>query len=135
MPNALPHKETYCLQPYCSSIESFGELSIICIEGTVSHVILKRPTPSDFRVHEKFGGSHDRHPVTREIQEFAQTMMEATSSRTELAVRFDAVRGPKGELQLLEMDLFGPCLYFCHAPEAADRVAQGILSRAKNQTS
>ena len=47
-----------------------------------------------------------------------------------LIARVDMLRDPEGDPILLELEAIEPNLYFEHAPEAADRLADAILSRA-----
>ena len=42
------------IQPYLTSV-SQGEVSVLVIDGAVSHVVTKQPVPGDFRCQEEFG--------------------------------------------------------------------------------
>jgi len=52
------------VQPYLPSVESAGELSVIVIDGRISHAVEKRPLPGDFRTQEEYGGVQRKVALT-----------------------------------------------------------------------
>jgi hypothetical protein len=51
------YRERECLaQPFLRSIVEEGEVSLFYFFGELSHAIIKRPAPGDFRVQEEHGG-------------------------------------------------------------------------------
>ncbi|WP_330299071.1 ATP-grasp domain-containing protein [Streptomyces sp. NBC_00503] len=124
-----PGTGEWCLQPFLRSIRTEGELSVVCIDGRLSHALVKRPPEGDIRVHEGYGGTHEPHPLTPELREVAQAVIDAADCRDELYARVDLIRADDGRLQLIELDLTSPCLFFCHRPEAADDFADAVVRR------
>ena len=57
------------LQPFLPSLEAEGELSLIYIDGRLSHAVRKRPAPGDFRVQSIWGGTMEAtKPGVREME-------------------------------------------------------------------
>jgi glutathione synthase/RimK-type ligase-like ATP-grasp enzyme len=60
------------VQPYLSSVEKHGEISVIVIDGVVSHLVQKRPINGDFRTQEEWGASINSlskdHPLKRQAE-------------------------------------------------------------------
>lgn len=54
------------VQPYLSSVASHGELSVVLVDGKVTHAVVKRPRRGDCRVQKEFGGTAARVPLTRD---------------------------------------------------------------------
>ncbi|MGW4509174.1 ATP-grasp domain-containing protein [Streptomyces sp. NPDC004436] len=119
----------WCLQPFLGSIRTEGEFSVVCIDGQLSHALVKRPPEGDIRVHEGYGGTHEPYPLTPELVEAAQAVIDAADCRHELYGRVDLIRADDGRLRLVELDLTSPCLFFCHRPEAADDFADAVVRR------
>jgi len=45
------------IQPFLDAVKTFGEMSVVYIDGSFSHALLKTPSADDFRVQAEFGGS------------------------------------------------------------------------------
>ena len=67
---AMGHS-TILIQPYLQAIRTFGEVSMIYIDNTFSHAVLKTPAAEkeEFRVQEKFGGAYRMIEVTEGMLE------------------------------------------------------------------
>lgn len=135
---ALAHLDSWLprsammLQPYLPSVEGFGELSLIYVDGVPSHGVRKVPKPGDFRVQDDHGASDFPHPLTPELREFGQRVIAAIPARfgrPPLYARVDIMTGPQGELWLGELELVEPSIFFRHDESAAARMAGALLAR------
>ena len=139
-------REGMMLQPYLPRVETEGERSAIFFEDaagglTLSHAVVKRPVPGDYRVQDDFGATDA--PVTLEPRELevarAAAMQVAapglwSPAETEdglrlLYARVDLLRGDGSEIFVSELELVEPSLFFRHAPEAAETLAEALLRR------
>ncbi len=116
------------VQPFLESVERDGELSIVFVDGRVTHAVRKRPSSGDFRVQPEWGGSVERVEPTRAEHEAAEAVL-AAAERDFLYARVDMVRGGAGELLLIELEVIEPRLFLRSAPEAADALAAAIAGR------
>ena len=117
------------VQPYLSAIATRGELSVVVLDGMVSHAVRKHPVEGDFRVQEDFGGSCVPEQVDAEVAALARWVVDAVGTELLLA-RVDLVEDDDGTLQLLELEATEPDLYLTVVPDAAGRIADAILRRA-----
>jgi hypothetical protein len=68
------------VQPYVSSVEAAGELSVVVIDGAISHALVKRPVAGDFRTQEEHGGVPTRVELTAaEVAAVQRVLAGATS--------------------------------------------------------
>lgn len=114
------------LQEYVPEIVARGELSLMFFGDRLSHAILKRPAPGDFRVQTDFGGSAALVAPSPAAVAFAErvlavTPVEWTYARVDLV---ETARGPR----LMELELIEPHLFFDLAPEAAPALAERLAS-------
>jgi len=122
------------VQPFLPEIQEDGEWSLIFLGGDFSHAVVKRPADGDFRVQHDFGGTVERREPTdsliREARAVLQAAARATSTRVEeiLYARVDGIVRNAG-LLLMELEVIEPVLFFSHAPGAAARMAELIVSR------
>ncbi|HET8814994.1 MAG TPA: hypothetical protein VFM51_08570 [Solirubrobacterales bacterium] len=116
------------VQPFLSSLEGEGELSVVCIDGDFSHAVRKVPARGDFRVQPRWGGSSTpARPAAEDLE-----IVERVLSRLPLEplyARVDIVRGEGGERYLIELELIEPNLFLGECLGAAERLATAI-SRA-----
>lgn len=117
------------VQPYLPSIETEGELSVVVLDGEVSHAVRKRPSPGEFRIQEQHGGRYAREEPSRAVADLARWVVAATGAGP-LIARVDLVAGEDGTPQLVELELTEPDLYLMLAPEAAERLAALLVARA-----
>jgi hypothetical protein len=125
--DALTATDDVLVQPYVDAIETKGELSIVCIDGEVSHVVRKVPAEGDFRSQEEHGAAitaielDDGH---RAVARGAMSCLDAAP----LYARVDVVESDAG-LQVMELELIEPTLWFRWHPPAADLLAASIVSQ------
>jgi glutathione synthase/RimK-type ligase-like ATP-grasp enzyme len=122
-----PHQE-FLVQPFAESVVSEGEWSFIYVAGALSHVLLKRPAPGDYRAHGIYQGTVELAEPSPEDVRQAEAIL-ASLPFDLLYARLDLVR-VGGRLSVMELELIEPMLYFNLAPHAAARLADACELRA-----
>ena len=118
-------EEGMMLQPFQHQIVEKGEVSMMVINGTFTHAVLKIAKKGDFRVQDDFGGSvHEYNPTKTEIA-FAENAVKACIELP-IYARVDIFTDNKGDIALAELELIEPELWFRNYPEAADLLASAI---------
>jgi glutathione synthase/RimK-type ligase-like ATP-grasp enzyme len=117
------------VQAYLPSVETRGELSVVVVDGEVSHAVRKLPAAGEFRIQEEFGGRYVEEGLDRDTTDLAAWIVETAGTELLLA-RVDLLEDEVGTLQLAELEATEPDLYLDAAPAAAARVADAILRRA-----
>ncbi len=138
---------TAMVQPFLPSVESSGETAVIMIAGQLSHVLRKgsllaADEVAPVREGDALGvaeimydpglvvaGSADRDEI-----DLARRILGAVRERfgeTPLIARVDMLRDASGDPILLELEAIEPNLYFSQAEEAAARLADAIVERAR----
>lgn len=117
------------LQPFLEEIRTRGEWSLIFIDGTLTHAVLKHPGDGDFRVQPRFGGCSARAEPAAATVEVGRRALAALPEPP-LYVRVDGVETASG-FTIMEVEAHEPGLFFNLAPEAADAFAEAILRRAR----
>lgn len=118
--------ENMMLQPFMNQIVTKGEISLIVINGTYTHAILKQAKKGDFRVQDDFGGSvHEYSPTQAEI-EFAEKAVKACIELP-IYARVDIIWDNEDKLAISELELIEPELWFRHNHEAARQLAKAIF--------
>jgi glutathione synthase/RimK-type ligase-like ATP-grasp enzyme len=115
--------EDALVQQFVPSVRAAGEWSVIAIGGVVTHAVNKRAAEGDWRVHAEFGGSTERVDLGDAVTAAANRAIKAIAP-TPLYARIDLVEAASGELQVIELELIEPELFFRFAPHAATRMAQ-----------
>lgn len=133
--------EDLVVQPYLEAVEDEGELSIVAFADasgrwSMSHGVRKQPVPGDYRVQDDFGAHDEPWPISTEARALAERSLAALCDRfmgqdmaAPLYARVDMLRTAGGDLVLNELELVEPSLFFRHAPQAADRLAEAFLAR------
>lgn len=116
------------VQPFVEGIAD-GELSLIYIDGALSHAVNKRPRGEDFRSQPEFGSLVERVEPSKAQREAAEDILGVVGGRL-LYGRVDLVRGDDGKPWLMELELVEPSLYLAHDDRAAPRLAEAIARRA-----
>lgn len=117
-----PAQGPWLVQPFVPSIMKEGELSIILLGGEVSHGIRKLPKDGDIRVQREHGGREMVEVPSPEACVLALKILAACPGEPMYA-RADLIER-EGNLELMEMELFEPELFFVLVPESADRLAE-----------
>lgn len=120
--------ESMMLQPFQRAITGEGELSLMVIDGKVTHAIRKTAQAGDFRVQDDWGGTVHPHTASPEEIDFAQRAVAAVPFDV-LYARVDLIRDNHGQLAIMELEMIEPELFFRFCPEAADVFAEGLVRR------
>jgi glutathione synthase/RimK-type ligase-like ATP-grasp enzyme len=121
------------VQPFLPEIQEDGEWSLIFLGGDFSHAVVKRPADGDFRVQHDFGGTVERREPAVALIEDARAVLQAAARATNTGVeeilyaRVDGIVRNEA-LLLMELEVIEPVLFFSHAPRAAARMAELIVS-------
>jgi glutathione synthase/RimK-type ligase-like ATP-grasp enzyme len=118
------------VQPYLDAVEKQGELSVVVVDGEVTHAVRKVPAAGEYRVHAERGATHELVEADAEVAALARWVVEATGLDL-LVARVDLLPDAVGAWQLVELEVTEPHLYLALAPDTADRLADAILRRAR----
>ena len=112
------------VQPYVDSVDSYGERSIVWIDGEVTHAIRKTP---------RFAGDDERiegpFPIAADEREVALAALAPYVDRI-LYGRVDLARDANGRPMVMELELIEPSLFLARHPPALDRFIRGLQQRA-----
>lgn len=133
----LVDSQTMLLQPYLSSVETEGELSLIFIDGEPSHGVRKVPVNGDYRVQDDFGAQDMPHEFRPEEMELARHILAQVSAASGVGLganpllyaRVDFLRDEEGRLMLNELEAIEPSLFFRHGPGAGSQLAAALAKR------
>ena len=118
-------EEAMMLQPFMHQVVTKGEISLMIINGTYTHAILKQAKKGDFRVQDDFGGSvHEYIPSQEEIT-FAENAVKACIEFP-IYARVDIIWDNNNQLAISELELIEPELWFRFNNDAATQLAKGI---------
>jgi hypothetical protein len=115
------------IQPFIETITTEGEWSFIYFNRQLSHVLLKKPAPNDYRVQGIYGGTIQ----TAEPRSHDLLQAEAVLNRLPVDIlyaRLDFVR-VSGQLSVMEVELIEPIFSFNLVPESIGRLVNA--TRAK----
>ena len=126
-------RQPVLVQPFVEEIRTRGEWSVVFIDGALTHTVLKRPAPGDFRVQQHLGGSSEARPAGPGVLAAAQRALEALPLPA-LYVRIDGVETREG-FQVMEVEVNEPWLFFTLAPAAAETFADAIGRRLRHTAS
>lgn len=119
------------VQPWMPSVDTYGERSLVWIDGAVTHAIRKSP---------RFAGGSEQVseevPIADDERAFAERALGPLSKELLYArvdmVR-DVVRDETSQLRVMELELVEPSLFLRQAPRAAARLALAIAARGKSE--
>ncbi|GGI07932.1 ATP-grasp domain-containing protein [Egicoccus halophilus] len=116
------------VQPYLAAVETRGELSVVVVDGAVSHAVRKVPSGGEFRIQEEFGGRYASETLDVDTEALVRWIVEATGHDL-LVARVDLLEDEVGQLQLAELEATEPDLYLRTEPAAAGRLADAVVRR------
>lgn len=132
--NELCQQKTMMVQPFLSRVLEEGELSVIVIDGRVTHGLRKVAKAGDYRVQSDFGGSiHLEEPDENAI-EIAEQVVVCCPAKP-LYARVDLLKDDKGDWKLGELELVEPELWFRLYPKSAALLAKAIADHLANEGS
>lgn len=110
------------VQPYLSSVEDYGERSLVVIDGELSHAIRKAP---------RFAGDSESitGPYAIAHDERAVALAALAPYPDLLYARCDLARDASGQPMIMELELVEPSLFFAKQPGSADRYARALYRR------
>lgn len=113
------------IQRWMPSVDTYGERSLVWIDGEVTHAIRKAP---------RFAGgqesvSEGEVEIAPEERAFARRVLQPLEEKL-LYARVDMVVDGDGAPRLMELELIEPSLFLKQCPRALDRFAAAILRRA-----
>ncbi len=129
--SVLQHHDAM-VQPFLPSLEAQGELSLIYIDGHLTHTVRKRPAPGDFRVQSIWGGTVSRAEPSQAEADLGALAL-AQLDETPLYARVDLVAGPHDEPCLIELELIEPNLYLSTNPSAAGLLADAVITQLSQE--
>lgn len=109
-------RSEYLIQPFIETVITEGEWSFIYFNQQLSHVLLKKPAPNDYRVQGIYGGTiQSAEPQSGDILQ-ANSVLDRLSSDI-LYARLDFVR-VNGQLSVMEVELIEPIFSFNLVPDS-----------------
>jgi glutathione synthase/RimK-type ligase-like ATP-grasp enzyme len=118
------------LQSFLPSLETEGEVSLFFCAGTLTHAILKRPPPGDWRANLMDCSITAYTPSPAQTDTAAAAL--AAAPKGLVYARVDLVLAA-GAWKVIELELIEPRLYFTYVPSAAvpfARALAGVLRAA-----
>jgi hypothetical protein len=111
------------VQPYMSSVDDYGERSLIWIDGALTHAIRKNP---------RFVGDAESvsgpFPIADDERAVATAALAPYAGRIFYG-RVDLVRDSSNRPLVMELELVEPSLFFPKYPPALDRFVAGLVRR------
>ena len=124
-----PHSD-YLIQPFIETITAEGEWSFIYFNQQLSHVLLKKPAPGDYRVQGIYGGTvHSTEPRSHDLLQAASVLEKLPVDI--LYARLDFVR-VNGQLAVMEVELIEPIFSFNLVPESIMRLVDATKIKFGN---
>lgn len=121
-----PYHE-YLIQPFVDGIVTEGEWSFIYFNRQLSHVLLKKPAPNDYRVQGIYGGTvQPAEPLPHDLSQ-AETVI-AKLPFDILYARLDFVR-VGGHLSVIEIELIEPIFSFNLVLESIVRLVNATRTK------
>ena len=117
------------IQPFLPAIQTEGELSFIFIAGALSHALVKRAAPGDYRIQSLYGGIEvplNPAPADRAAAEAVCALLPFAAPP--VYARIDMVRLESGRLAAMEAELIEPYLYPLQGPQFGERLAEALLA-------
>lgn len=112
------------IQEFREEIETQGEWSLIFFQNEFSHAVLKLPASGEFRVQQRFGGTHEARPAPEQLIEQAASILKHIPT-TLLYARVDGIEAG-GKFYLMELEIHEPALFFGEDKAAAGRMASKL---------
>lgn len=112
------------VQAFVPEVLERGEWSLMLFGGRLSHAVLKRAKPGDFRSQAEFGGLIETAELPSELAAVGAAALRALAPAAAFA-RIDLVEARNGPL-IMEVELVEPVLFFAYAAGAAERFAAAI---------
>jgi glutathione synthase/RimK-type ligase-like ATP-grasp enzyme len=125
--DALVDAGDVMVQPFRARIAE-GELSLVAVEGRVTHAVRKRPAAGEFRVQGRFGGSYAAERPSTDAVGLAEWVLSVLGAPL-LFARVDLVTADDGTLEIGEIEATEPDLYLELSEEGTDALVDAMLAR------
>lgn len=122
----VDHGDTL-VQPFVASV-AHGELSVVVVDGRVSHAVRKVPADGEVRVQIEFGAAYVAEDPDPAAAGLAEWLVDATGHDL-LYARVDLLADEDGSWMLGELELVEPALLLAWSDEGAARLAAAIATR------
>jgi glutathione synthase/RimK-type ligase-like ATP-grasp enzyme len=123
-----PDRE-YLIQPFIDSVLNEGEWSFVYFSNQLSHVLLKKPAPNEYRVQSIYGGSiQPAEPSPDDLRQAESVRMKLPFDV--LYTRLDLMR-VDGRLAIMEVELIEPIFSFNLVPESIQRLVHATKFKFK----
>jgi len=125
----------FLVQPFMSSIQTEGEVSMVYISGGFSHAVKKIPAPGDYRAHFLYNAKVTKFTPSDAHFQVVGRLFQVVDHVTKLLyARIDLVTGDDGKPCILELELIEPMLYFAFEPTAASAFAKAVKVHLQRRT-
>lgn len=124
-----PMTEPMMAQPFLPGILEVGEISAVFIDGALSHALVKRAAPGDYRIQSLYGGVEEAITLSPADLAVARSVL-ASLDEVPLYARVDLVP-VDGALRLMELEVIEPYLYPAQGPELGERLASALARRLR----
>jgi hypothetical protein len=108
------------VQRWMPSVETYGERSLVWIDGAITHAI--RKTPRFSRGSEQVSGEVE---IAADERAFAERALAPFAAEL-LYARVDMVRDAEGTLRIMELELIEPSLFLLQSQRALERLVAAI---------
>lgn len=115
------------VQPFRARI-SEGELSLVAVEGRITHAVRKLPAEGEYRVQGRFGGRYAPEHPSAEAVALAEWVLSVVGTPL-LFARVDLVTADDGTLELGELEATEPDLYLSHSEEGTATLVDAMIAR------
>lgn len=116
------------VQPYIRSVADAGELSVVVIDGEVSHAVRKVPRSGEIRTQIEFGADYLAEEPDPDAAALATWLVDATGHDL-LYARVDLLAADDGQWLLGELEAIEPALLLAWSDGGAERLADAIVRR------
>ena len=120
---ALTRTGAALVQRYVASVDTYGERSLVWIDGALSHAIRKTP---------RFAGDDERidgpFPIADDERALAEAALAPLAAQL-LYGRVDLARDAEDRPMIMELELVEPSLFFARQPGSAARFVAGLARR------
>ena len=125
--DALLAVDDVLVQPFRRRIAE-GELSLVAVDGRVTHAVRKVPAEGEFRVQGRFGGRYVAEVPSADAVRLAEWILTTLGSPL-LFARIDLVAADDGTLELGELEATEPDLYLEQSEEGTAALVDAIVAR------
>ncbi len=134
IPTSPLFSESPLIQPFRERVLTDGELSFHFFNGQFSHLVRKYPKVGDYRVQEEHGGTIlSEVPSEDDLKDATQIYrtVEKHLKEPTLFHRIDVVRNQNNEMEIMEIELVEPSLYFRTHKDAPAHFVKALTAYLK----